>query len=60
MMKEKNYVKPKAEHIAFYSKEEIAAVMPLDQYANADMDGNPGVGGSQIGTGPVDPGMGEN
>ena len=60
MMKEKNYVKPKAEHIAFYSKEEIAAELPLSQYANADMDGDPGMGGSQFGTGLVDPGMGEN
>lgn len=45
----KIYLKPNAEYIAFYSDEDIAAVLPLDE--NIDVE----VGGS-MGTGPIPPG----
>ena len=50
-MQEKIYIKPKAEHIAFYSEEEITAVAePVDKYAYAD-DGIIGEGGISGGMG---------
>lgn len=47
-MQEKNYIKPKAEHIAFYSEEEITAVAPpVQSFVNSDPEGGV-VGGSQV------------
>ena len=46
-MQEKIYIKPKAEHIAFYSLEEIASEQPLSKYANEDPEGGV-VGGSTV------------
>ena len=37
----KNYVKPDVEHIAFYSDEDIATVLPLMDYPG-DITGNLG------------------
>ena len=52
-MQEKNYIKPKAEHIAFYSEEEITAVaLPVQYYANSD-DGMGGDFGGISSSGPV-------
>ena len=34
----KNYVKPDAEYVAFYSDEDIASVLPIDRYKNSGDD----------------------
>ena len=39
-MLKKNYQKPTAEYIAFYSNEEIASTLPLATYANESDDSN--------------------
>ena len=44
----KNYLKPDAEFIAFYSDEDIAAVLPLENYAN---EGSGGVLGGSVESG---------
>lgn len=44
----KNYLKPNAEHIAFYSEEDIAVVLPLED----NIEGRP-----ELGESVVDPGV---
>ena len=57
-MQEKIYIKPKAEHIAFYSDEEIAAELPIANYANGDgMEGGLGGMSGNLGTGDLEPGV---
>ena len=46
-MQERNYIKPKAEHIAFYSEEEITSVAPPVQAFATNEEGEV-VGGSQV------------
>lgn len=53
-MLKKNYEKPNAEYIAFYSEQEIAAELPLELYANEDI--NAGISGG-MGTGDIRPGV---
>ena len=43
----KNYLKPDAEYITFYSDKEIAADLDIKDYANDD--GNGGVVGGSVG-----------
>lgn len=50
----KIYEKPKAEYIAFYSDEEIAANLPLAQYANDDGEGGIIGGSGGVGDGGAD------
>lgn len=56
-MRKRIYEKPSAEYIAFYSDEEIAADLPLKNYANDSMGGVGGMSGS-MGSGETEPGIG--
>ena len=51
-MLKKNYEKPMAEYISFYTEEELTADMPLERYANEDSEGNAGISGD-LGLGEV-------
>ena len=53
-MSKKNYQKPKAEYIAFYSDREIATALPISDYDDPTVDIGPGTSGFGTGTGNPD------
>lgn len=47
-MAKKKYLKPIAEHIVFYTEEDITAKLPIDNWAQYESDANGGNAGMSV------------